>query len=191
MTGDSWNDDAMLLAASDAERANRPRWMVRLGLVLVLGAVVYAGLSWMAFRGAVSGLRSTQAGDFALRGTLAEIGSMSGAPDPDAVVAHDPIPNPQTIMEQQAVMVGLDRPAPPRIGDDRVGGGISRKTFRYTSVASPSAGALLEWLLGVERAIPGMEVRGLDLRPRAGRGAGVAPTGWELDVEFARLEKQS
>lgn len=191
MSVGAWNDDVMLLAASDAERANRPRWMVRLGLALVLGAMVYSGLSWTAFRGAVSGLRSTQAADFSLRGTLSEIRSLSAAPEQGAVVAYDPIPNPQTIMEQQAVMAGLDRPSPPRIGDDRVGGQISRKTFRYSTVTSSSAASLLEWLLGVERAIPGMEVRGLDLRPQTGRGTGGSPTGWELDVEFARLEKQS
>lgn len=172
----------MLRKAGATERRNRPTWMPRLGVLLVIIASVYALLGWNAQRAAHRELRSTQAGDTRLTATLDEITQLRDSPNQGGPEVFEPIAGPQTSMESAAVAVGLDAPAPPSQSSDQVGSGISRKIYFYKDVRHGSAEALFEWLVEVERTIDGMRVHSLDLRT-------VGETGWLMDVRFSRLEK--
>ena len=179
------NDDQrmrMLRQAGAAERRNRPGWMPRLGLLLILIALVYAGLGWNAQRKALRELEATRSGDAQLTAVLDEIDRLKNAPNQGGPTVYEPLTGPQTSMENVAVAVGLDAPAPPTQNSDEVAPGISRKIYLYKDVRHSSAQTLFEWLVEVERTIEGMRVHSLDLQTDGDRG-------WRMDVRFSRLEK--
>lgn len=172
----------MLRQAGVAERRNRPGWMPRLALLLILIALIYAGLGWSAQRKAIRELRATRAGDAQLTAVLTEIDRLRDSPNQGGPEVFEPIAGPQTSMENVAVEVGLEAPAPPTQSSDEVAPGISRKIYFYKDVRHSSAETLFEWLVEVERTIEGMRVHSLDLQTNGDRG-------WRMDVRFSRLEK--
>lgn len=175
----------MLRAAGDAERSNRPRWMVILGALVLAIAAVYALLGFGERGRALESLRSARAADARLTLLLDQITTAAAPPEQGGIGPFDPLPNPQTLLEQFATRAGLDKPDPPTARREEVGDRISRRTFQYGSVRHPSPDALVRWLDSVEKGIPGMRVEYVDLRPNNARN------GWELVVTFSRLETSS
>ncbi|MEO1717655.1 MAG: hypothetical protein AAFR76_11140 [Planctomycetota bacterium] len=175
----------MFRRASDAERSNRPRWMVMLAGLIFAAALVYALLGWFDRRDALDALRGARAGDSNLTLVLSEIERLREPPETGDMGPFPPLDTPQTELQRLATRAGLDTLDPPTARESEVNERISRRTFTYRSVRHPSPEGLLRWLDSVERGIIGMRVQYIDLKPNRARD------GWELSVTFSRLETSS
>lgn len=174
----------LLRDTATAERRNRPRWMISLGLAVLAGGLIFAGVSWTAHTAATRQLASERADDRDLTNMLLEIQRLSEPPEQGDLQVYDPLEGPVTMLEDAADRVGLDRPAPPRLDrDEQVTPTISRKLFRYTNVTHGSADALLQWLTEVEQTVEGMQVHSLELI--------AGDSTWRMSVTFSRLETSS
>ncbi|MEO1583226.1 MAG: hypothetical protein AAFR96_01485 [Planctomycetota bacterium] len=175
----------MFRAAGDAERANRPRWMVLLAGVLFAACAGFALLGLSARASAVEQLTIARAGEAALGRTIADIRLAQQPPETGGIGPFPPLPAPQTRLEQIAGRAGLSTLPAPNVSQEQVDDRISRKIYQYAAIRNPSAEVLFLWLDNVEREILGMRVRSIELKPNQRRN------GWELNVSFSRLETSS
>ncbi len=176
---------AMFRRAGEAERSNRPRWMILLAGLVFAGAVGYALLGWLERSDAIDTLRSAQGIDASLTLVLDEIVALREPPETGDIGPFPPLSTPQTEIQRLATRAGLDTLEPPTARESQVNERISRRTYQYTGVPHPSPTGLLRWLDSVERGILGMRVEWFDLKPNRARD------GWELSVRFSRLETTS
>ncbi|MEM8756998.1 MAG: hypothetical protein AAGF47_04365 [Planctomycetota bacterium] len=175
----------LLRATATSSRKNRPRWMVSLGIAAVAIAALYAWLGWSGTRAANRELAAARAGDQRLAAVLEEVRALQQPPESGDQDWCDQTPGWQTMVEEAADRVGLDRPSPPSFErPQKVSDQLSRNIFRYSDVRAPSAEPLLAWLAEVEGTIECMRVHSLDIQA-------VGQTGWRATVTFSRLEKTS
>ncbi|MEL6499641.1 MAG: hypothetical protein AAF937_12440 [Planctomycetota bacterium] len=172
----------MFRRASEAERSNRPRWMVLIAGLALAACLAYALLGWLDRRDALDTLRGARAADSNLTLVLGEIERLREPPETGDLGPFPRLSTPQTELQLWATRAGLENLDPPRVSESEVNERISRREFTYRGVRHPSPTALLRWLDSVERGITGMRVRLIDLKPNRARD------GWELSVTFSRLE---
>ncbi|MEO1511527.1 MAG: hypothetical protein AAFU70_05595 [Planctomycetota bacterium] len=187
-TGTILTDEArlgMFRRASEAERANRPRWMILIAGLIFAGALGYALLGWLDRRDAIDTLRSARASDSNLTLVLDDIEQLRQPMDSGDIGPFPPLSTPQTLLQRLATQAGLDTLQPPTARVSEVNERISRRLYQYGTVRHPTAEALLRWLDSVEQNITGMRVQNIDLKPNRARN------GWELSVTFSRLENSS
>ncbi|MEM7623538.1 MAG: hypothetical protein AAF235_10100, partial [Planctomycetota bacterium] len=118
----------MFRRAGDAERANRPRWMILLaGLVFAI-TLGYALLGWLDRRDAINTLRSARAADTNLTLVLTEIEALREPPETGDIGPFAPLSTPQTELQRLATREGLDTLEPPTARESEVNERISRRT---------------------------------------------------------------
>lgn len=175
----------MLRQAGAAERRNTPRSLVVLAALALLASGVYAGLGWTGRQGTLRSLRSAQDSQRLVRQQLDELDSLrSPEADGGGVVVYDRLDRPVTLLEQAAQNAEIPAPTydSERIETDT--GDSHRRIFRYREIRSASVEGVLRWVDRVEKTIPGMRVYSMDLRVGEGR------RGWDVTVQFSRLEKK-
>lgn len=186
MSGLSDQDRLMMQRhAGASERRNSPRSLVVLAVLLLLGAGLYAGLGWTSRQGTLRSLRAAQGSQGLVRVQLEELeGLRSPEAQQGGVVVHDRMDRPVTLLEQAAQKAEFDAPQydSERIETDL--GDSHRRIFRFKEIRSASAQDILRWVDRVEKDITGMRVYSMDLRAGDGR------TGWDVTVQFSRLEKK-
>lgn len=167
--------------AGRTERANRPTSLIYLsGAILVLALVL---LAYFLFA------------RFAAAGTLAASAERSARVD--RLVARlkefdrvneerreelRPLPTMQTQIADAAVEAQLKTklaPAQPGVGART--GDLTRRTWKYSDLHEESLEKVFDWISKSLRAVPGLELTGLTLKPEA--------TSWRVDVVFGRWER--
>jgi type II secretory pathway component PulM len=178
----------LTLAAAEAERANRPRWIIVLGVVLLAVAIIYT-LTQASARatmfGKIEGERSatrkvqdlrnaidTETTNLARRGTA-----------PDARVGQK--------IEDFARFAQITL-AGAVTDQTRTGGGVpGMQQHVYTARAmNQEPDAVLSWLNSIRTSYEssGLEITRLRLAPGAATAGGTA--GWNVDLELARWERK-
>lgn len=174
----------MLRRASASERRNSPRGLVYLALALALAGGVYAGTGWASRRSAVRSLAAAQDSQRIVRTQLSELESLSSPASGGGVVIHERLASPVASLERAAQAAEFPDPKFESERIERDLGEAHRRIFRFKEIRGASAAGVLRWVDRVERDIPGMRVYSMDLRPSADRG------GWDVTVQFARLERK-
>jgi hypothetical protein len=176
--------DALVGAAASSARSNQPRVLVYGGLALFILAVLYFVVSLSGYgsamqeqRRAASALGQVKktASELALRRTML-------ATEPEALVVCEPDMRITSTIQQIAIDAGLERPSVPSPKTETKGG-VRRNKYSYTiqqTAVQPSA--LLTFVERVLEQVDCTSVTRLDLKP-------VRQTGWEMTVEFQRLER--
>lgn len=177
----------LAIAASEAERANRPRWIIVLGALLLAATAIYTLVQYSA--------RNTMFGKIA-----------------DARTATRSVQDLRAAIEAETLALSRRGTAPdPRAGQKieelaRIGGvALSGVVTDRTQAANSQLGmqqhvytakavnqdplAIFNWLLSVQSnyETSGLEITRLRLAPGAGTAA--ATPGWNVDLELARWEK--
>jgi hypothetical protein len=188
---------SLVLAAAGAERRNRPRTLVLAAVALLVAAGLFTLFSYQSLaraRGAIALQHEQTRTIEALAGEIAATMEQESRLifDPDATVASK--------LESIGQIVGLETPV---LIDQKPGGappGTVNVVKRLYNTRSPlrslEIGPLVRWL---EKACDGSIVQGLtptSIRLRALRTgptdkpAGPGEADWELDVKFARIERE-
>lgn len=175
----------MLRHAGAAERRNSPRSLVVLAILVLLVAGVYAALGWSSRQGTLRSLRAAQGSQGLVQIQLSELDALR-APDADreGVVVHPRMASPVALLERAAQAAEFPE---PKYDSERIetdAGDSHRRIFRFKEIRSASAEDVLRWVDRVERDIPGMRVYSMDLRVGEGK------RGWDVTVQFSRLEKK-
>lgn len=155
------------MAASAAERANQPRWIVVLGVLLLVAACVFTLWTWSQRSTALAQaererLKTKRIVD--IRNQL-EIESAK-------LAARATLPDPRTgqYIEQLASSAGISTPptvADQLLGGASVGGMVQRKYTARLNSEDPLN--VLNWLASTQTSplTPGLEITRLVLRPGA------------------------
>lgn len=167
--------------AARTERTNRPTSLVYLsGLVLVISLCV---LAYFAFaRMSASSALKTEA-DRANRidKLIARLKDFDRVNEERREELR-PIPTMQTQIADAAVAAQLKtKLAPAQAAQVKGPGDLMRRTWRYNDLHEESLEHTFDWIARSLRAIPGLELTGLTLRPDA--------TYWRVDVVFGRWER--
>jgi hypothetical protein len=179
------------LAAMSHERRSRPRGILVIAVVALVGAIVFAGLGVSA-RSAARAEARRAIGDVAAVQMMAEeLGRLDAAErDPGGsggVRINNPNPLLLTRMEELARQAGLQTPRQPTerrpSSDQRPG--IRVTHYHYgenpNQITHSSLEAMLEWLRLATGEELGMEIMGLNLKPDG--------NNWKLSVTFRRWER--
>jgi type II secretory pathway component PulM len=181
----------LLMAASAAERANRPRTLVVLAGLVLLAAIGYAVLG-VSSRSAAAGAVESELRQTAELTRVAErIRALQAA---QALRGLEPNSRIGKEIEDLAAEEGLTADPAGRklvIGESEVSGqavpGVAQR--KYTAkMTGQDAAAILRWLNNVQTSdrTRGVEISALNLKPepQGTRGA------WNVDVEFVRWERR-
>lgn len=177
----------LAVRASRQERANRPTLLLVLAGVVLAGSLVY--LAWAALaslraeRALAAEIRNT---DNVLRMT-AELKALEQAgKERGRSGVGDPIPDIFSRIQAAARDAGMatELRAPRQTSDPRPGmAGVVGKRFEYANVQEESLESILIWIDRATRAVPGLEVHTIALKPE--------PRAWTVRVVFRRWERTS
>ncbi|HYE63637.1 MAG TPA: hypothetical protein VD997_16720 [Phycisphaerales bacterium] len=169
-------------AAARTARRNQPKGLLLLASVLLVGAIIYLTMGFLAQREAAGELRDareqaqeTVAYAARLRALKAAAAS---APQANASVSFL-----RTRIEQAGMEAGLTeavrlpRETPENVQQSL---GSRKRNFEYT-ISDPSMGALLSWMQRAVAAVPGLEISSVSITPEANK--------WRVRVIFSRWEK--
>ncbi|MCW5754854.1 MAG: hypothetical protein KIT24_09140 [Phycisphaeraceae bacterium] len=168
-------------AAVFAERRNRPRHLVMLGLLLLVvsGLALIWGLS--SYRGARTEADRERNNVFRLKQLAAMHDALTRTKaDPVAGPPYAPVPNLQTRLEGLATGVGLPRPPLPQERRDRAQAGAQSLRLTYR-IRHDEPGPLFNWLAKAMSEIEGLELYSLRVQPEA--------STWSFEVTFSRWER--
>lgn len=185
---------AMLTAASvGAARANRPRWLVYLGAMLVVLALVYTLVQVFRRMSAETALKSQQ-GQYAaimtevnkLKAIEAEDEAMGGS------VRATPDPRMLEKIKTAAREAGLSLSREEEgdaFGPSSANKNLKRRRYVFAMVNQPAEG-VLAWMKTVTTSsqFPGVQINSLDMRPSEATADGKA--GWKVEITFTRWERQ-
>lgn len=184
----------LAMAAASAERANRPRGLVILAGVLLVGAIIYAVTGLMARSATLDRVESARS---RAREQLAITERIKGLQERQATRGLKADPRVSKAIEELAAAAGVKADAagkPLVVPESEVTGiavpGVTQK--KYTAkVTGQDPKALLQWLVGVQSSgdTKGVEIFQLTLRPDPA-SAGVVTGGWSMDIEFVRWESR-
>lgn len=184
----------LAMAAATAERGNQPRGLVILGVVLLLGAMVYTGSGWMA---RTATLRKVEDARREARQVMAVAAKVEALREVQASRGLAADPRVGKAIEDLATAAGVKADASGKalvIPETEVTGlavpGVAQK--KYTAkVTGQDPKALMQWLVGVQSSSEtrGVEISQITLRPDASPAAG-AGGGWSMDIEFVRWESR-
>ena len=168
-----------------AERANRPRVVVLLALVVLVAALGWVGTAWMRRASADEALE--RAASFAqrnveaasdLRDLKARASRREGAGGADPVAT---LRSRLIDAADRAGIVSAQGLLPTRTRADRSpGSSVVLNRFEY-EVRDPSLPNLLAWVASAPGEVPGLEVYRVSITPEQ--------QSWLLRVEFARWER--
>lgn len=179
----------VLAAASSAERANRPVYLVFLASALLLAALIYLLVGVISSASAESD-RVAEANAFeVIRREADALKALDDARNsPENLARFEP--NPSIIAELIAIAAeeGLEGLAPNDQEDASVRvEGYTRRRIRATGLGAVSGDALFRWLARAVQ-IKGLEVQQFVLRP-----ANAAPNGdarWNAEIVFVRWQRR-
>jgi len=168
-------------AAGQAQR-NRPRMLLVLGAVVLLG-----GLVWMLVgRSALASANAERRGEI---NTASSVLMQKARLERHIRAAEqgggelEPVRNFTTIAENAATSVGLTpSPSLTRQSEDAQGELIVR-SYQYERVTSRDLEALIAWVTQVESMVPGVEIGRFELKP--------SRTQWQLAITFVKPELSS
>jgi hypothetical protein len=173
-----------LAARAQAQQGrNAPRTLV-LGAALL--AVLAAGYAWSGFRA-----RASARADLADAKSRAELmistaGTLRAARDAQGAggaIASEPDGQMLSKIEAAGPISGLARPVP--VGRRRPVPDRTTKWTQvfvdYTGIKDPSMDAVMGWVDASLRAVPGLEVHGITIKPEKHE--------WLVNVTFVRWEK--
>lgn len=177
-------DDRYAIAAmaAAAERANRPRAFVMIGMLIFAVACFYFLLGFRAYDDA-SRTRARSAAEYQRLANIAEeyqFFKQVGAEQTAAGLYCAPDPRLASTIRNIAVRVGIESP-PIQDEATEQRDGVTRRRLRYVGVSDPSIEELLEFVDRVRTEVPCVRVYRLSIRPVRG-------TSWQMEVGFERLE---
>ncbi|MCA9298382.1 MAG: hypothetical protein KDA28_04910 [Phycisphaerales bacterium] len=168
---------SMIQDALGHERANHPRWVVVVGVIVLVAGAIFASTAWMSRAAAIrdrnaSVIRAVKANVLLTR--LEE--ARSRGADPGATWTIDP--NLRSKISDYAKQAGMDgNPILPTTNTTRVGD-AQRVDHKY-DVQSDDIEALIRWVEISTSKIDGLEVSEFRLEVRG---------TWRLNVTFSRWE---
>ncbi len=178
-------------AASGAARTNRPRWLIYLGAITVVAALIYTGTNLFRRVSAETTLANRRAQYDSIKVEVDKIKAIKAADEaigggdrsaPDARMAD----NITRIATGLGLVVGNVTE-----GDDPRGSGgaknLKRKRYDFKLNNQP-ADPIFTWLKRVTAEQPGVQINRVDFSP--GDGTDGRP-GWNLSVTFTRWERVS
>ena len=176
------------VAASAAERANRPRHLLALACLALIGAVIYLGFGLFQRAGArakIAGARdqARQITDALARLEAASAGAVNRGLDPDAYM--------NSKIQALANTAGLTLNG--TVTDQEISGasvpGMQQKRYS-ASGTNQDPEAIFAWLNStrIDSSVRGLELRQLQLRPGGLSSSG--QPGWSFDVDFVRWERK-
>lgn len=180
MTEDERYDGA--LAATGAERRNRPRHLVVLGVLALVVALLALGWAWTSRASAREALGSRRRELAQIRSLGAELTALR-AQRTFRSDEEDLFRTPTDMLSRLkdlAAEAGLESSPPVPVEREVNLQAGSRREWPY-SVTDASLDALLGWVRLAGERIPGTFAQTIELRPAGSR--------WRLDVTFARYER--
>lgn len=186
----------LMMAAAGAERRNRPRVLVVLAVLLIIGAGIYAATQFSARSAAVADLVRQRERVAVIDRLSAEIQVLRERESQQGV---DPDPRVAATLERLADEAGFKRTGPISDAESSRSGTMRQK--KYTArAANQDPVALLRWLQRAEAEVRGLEIARLSIRPTGvpttpapSSGAGDNPPGsggYNVDIDFTRWEKE-
>jgi hypothetical protein len=167
--------------ASRAERANRPVSLLYLaGGIFVLAVCVLA--YFLAARVSASSALGFESERSARIDRLVARLKEFDRVNEERRDELRPVTTMQTEIADAAVEAQLKTKLAPALpGQAKGPGDLTRRTWRYSDLHEESLEKVFDWISRSLRAIPGLELIGLTLRPE--------PTSWRIDVVFGRWER--
>jgi hypothetical protein len=178
---------ALAAVAARTERQNQPKALLYAAGLLLVGAMIFLGVS---FQGSVAAAKELATQKKQAEDVAKQAGRLKALRE---YLASDPgvnqaAPQVLTRIEQAAVDVGLKVPTPLMPSarhNDRAPGATSQLAHLDYEIRAESLPLLLQWVQKAQDNVPGLEVYGVSLRPASPSGA----HQWVLRVSFARWEK--
>lgn len=179
------------VAATAAERANRPRTLVWLGALLVVGATIALAMT-MSSRTKES-LRLGRARDAAL-GLERQKAELDALTEQVRSRGLEPDPRMAATLEAMATVAGLQLQGGISDNTDGMGnlpGGMVRKTYTARVMPGQDPAAIMHWLSDTQNpdVIKWLEISQLKFSPAHAAGKG-AMGGMNVEVKFSRYEKK-
>ncbi|MFT3683481.1 MAG: hypothetical protein QM783_00920 [Phycisphaerales bacterium] len=180
---------ALTAAANGAARANRPRWLIYLGAVAVVGAILFALYNVTRNVAAQSALKNAQS---QLASVETEVKKIKAIQDADATVGGDrtaPDSHRLSKISRIGVECGLVI-ATESEGDDFRGTpskAVKRKRYDF-KVNNQLAAPVLTWLKRVTAELDGTQINRIEFSPADGIEG---KPGWNVSVTFTRWERAS
>ncbi len=187
---------SLVLAAAGAQRRNRPRVLVMLATLLLVGAGVFALTSYQSLAKARGAIEFQRERTRTVGALASEITAMI---ELEKTLIFEPDPTVASKLEALGELVQLETPV---LMEQRPGGAPAGTVNVTRSLYSPRSalrsveiGPLLAWLA---KACDGSVVEGLtpmSIRLRALRTgptdkpAGPGEADWEMEVKFSRMER--
>lgn len=175
------------VVAGSTERSNRPKFLLTLAGLLLVGAAVYAGMQARALGVARAEVQQQQQRVQRINALVAEVRTAHGRQQLDALPRDA-----QTTDKLQRLGKSLGLPQSLTIGERGMSAGAPGFTKRmYTAnFTTPDAGVVLEWLVKATGentfGISGVEVNMVKLTPQHNNNS-----GWGVEVVLSRIERGS
>ena len=199
IVGEDQARQELAMAAATAERSNRPKGLLAIAALLLVGAIIYAGTG-VAARAAT--LRNVEAARKEAGDVLAITARVQGLRDKQSSRGLVADPRVGKAIEELAAAAGVRADALGKalvVPESEATGlavpGVAQK--KYTArVTGQDPKALMEWLVNVQLSTDtrGVEISQITLRPDAvggaGGGVGGGTGGWSMDIEFVRWESR-
>lgn len=183
------SDDRRLELASlaaRAERANQPRHVVLLALVVLGVALLFLAFAWQGYASATTRLAQQQRLTGDVRDSASRYRALVAVADTDGgikgQVSSDTILSTiQGVGERAGLKNRIGLPTSTR-RSPRTNSAANSEQVKWTyTIKDPSLSALLHFAQMAGGEVPGLEVYSVRLRPEA--------QGWELTVVFSRWER--
>lgn len=176
------------VVAGATERSNRPRFLLLLAVVGLIGAALYAGL-------AAARLADARADAVRPKQTAATVDRLLGElrTAQQARTTDGAAPDPQAArkLQQLAAQVGLPASINLGSGQSADAPGYVRKRYTASNFRVPDIGPVLDWLQQATGdnsvGLTNVELNSVRLHPLRTNQSQTG--GWEVTVTFTRLER--
>ena len=189
-TTTSPSDDARLelaVAAAAAERANKPRWVIVLGTLLLIVAVIFALASYST-RAAALGKAADE------WKATEEVRKLKDALDVESAKldARGTAQNPRVSAQIEALASAMGVVIAGNVGDSTMAAmsQLHLQQHQYNArTMNQDPENIFRWLIATQTSpeMAGLEITRLVFRP--GGATATNTPGWNVDVQFSRWEK--
>jgi hypothetical protein len=177
----------LAMAAASAQNASRPRYLIVLASLLLVGAVAY--LLWVitAQGAAAAQLNKAKVNLDTLKATIAQVRSVS---DTASRQLYEPNQRVVNLLTTSAEQMGLPGVLPSTAADIRNVKGYVIKQYSV-SLAERDPSLLLAWLKRVtnDSEIPGLDLARVKFTPSFVLDNG--KVGWNMEVTFRRWQRDT
>lgn len=177
----------LAMAAASAQNASKPRYLIVLASLMLVGAAAY--LLWVitAQGAAARQLNKSQASLDTLKVTIAQVKTTY---DPESMKRYEPNQRVINQLTTSAEQSGLPGVVPSTAADIRNVKGYVIKQYSV-SIAEKDPAVLLQWLQRVtnDSEIPGLDLARIKLTPGYKLPNGVV--GWNMEVTFRRWQRDT